>query len=223
MKPLLCAFEACSGCNCGRGPCNHDRGTCSYDRGLCKLKERKEKNRKEKSPKIAGGIVADDWTSIHWKKIDYLISCGLRPWYLDNTDPGASPSCAPHSNFAPTPTPNHITPQAPHVLAQQQQQQQQQPAGQQQAWAYPVQTSGQNVQLNQSQPGQQWQCAASGGAAAGSGVQAVVKVGQPWQSSPGRWQCDVNITLMNKGVLLLFAVCDSSAMEGSNCFLQQCI
>lgn len=165
--------------------------------------------------------MADDWTSVHWRKLEYLISCGLRPWYLDNTDPGSSPPSAPQSNFAPTPTPNHTTPQAPHVL-QQQQQQPNQPAGQQQAWAYPVQTSGQNVQPDQSQS-QQWQSAPNGGTAAGSGVQAVVKVGQPWQSSPGRWQCDVNITLINKGVVskLLFAVCDSSAIAGSNCFLQQ--
>ncbi|KAL0040077.1 hypothetical protein WJX79_005360 [Trebouxia sp. C0005] len=118
-----------------------------------------------------GGIVADDWTSIHWKKIDYLISCGLRPWYLDNTNPGASPSSAPQPKHAPTLTPPGTTPQAPYVLAQQQQQPNQ-PAGQQQAWAYPGKISGQN---------------------------AVVKVGQPWQSSPGRWQCDVNITLINKG------------------------
>jgi len=34
----------------------------------------------------------------------------------------------------------------------------------------------------------------------------VVKVGQPWQSSPGRWQCDVNITLINKGVVISVAV-----------------
>ena len=161
--------------------------------------------------------MADDWTSIHWKKIDYLISCGLRPWYLDNTDPGSTPSYSPQSNFAPTPPPHHITPQAPHMLQQQQQQQQQpnQPAGQQQAWAYPVQTSSQNVQPNQSQPGQQWPSSPSGGAAAGSGVQAVVKVGQPWQSSPGRWQCDVNITLINKGVVSVL-LCDSSATAGSS-------
>jgi len=144
--------------------------------------------------------VADDWTSIHWQKIDYLISCGLRPWYLDNTDPGASPSSTPQPNHAPTLTPTQSTPAAPHVLVQQQQQPSQ-PIGQQQAWAYPVQTSGQNAQSDQSQPGQQWQSAPSGGAAAGNGVQAVVKVGQPWQSSPGRWQCDVNITLINKGVV----------------------
>ena len=170
--------------------------------------------------------MADDWTSIHWKKIDYLISCGLRPWYLDHTDHGASSPSPPQSNFAPTPNPNHITPEAPHVVAQQQQQQQQtnQPAGQQQAWAYPVQTSGQNVQPNQAQPGQQWQSAPSVGAAAGSGVQAVVKVGQPWQSSPGRWQCDVNITLINQGEVsntAVCCVCNLKAIEGSNCFLQQ--
>ena len=163
--------------------------------------------------------MADDWTCIHWKKIDYLISCGLRPWYLDNTDPGAGPSSSPQSMFAPTPSPIHITPEAPHVLAQQQQQQQQQQsnqlAGQQQAWAHPVQTSGQNVQPNQSQPGQQWQSAPSGGAASENGVHAVVKVGQPWQSSPGRWQCDVNITLINKGVVSVL-LCDSSVTAGSN-------
>ena len=148
--------------------------------------------------------MADDWTSIHWRKLEYLISCGLRPWYLDNTDPGANPSSAPQSSFAPTPNPNYTTAEAPHVLAQQQQQQQQE--GQQQAWAYPVQTSSQNVQPNQSQSGQQWQSAPSGVSAAGSGVQAVVKVGQPWQSCPGRWQCDVNITLINKGVVTSVAV-----------------
>lgn len=28
-----------------------------------------------------GGIVKDDWLNIQWKKIDYLIQIGLKPWY----------------------------------------------------------------------------------------------------------------------------------------------
>ena len=93
----------------------------------------------------SGGVVDDDWTSIHWNKIDYLISCGLRPWYLDHSDPGsATPSQPPRTHQL---NPSHVTPEAPHVLASlhQQQKLQQQlpnqaqlPPGQQQAWAYPV-------------------------------------------------------------------------------------
>ncbi|MBA3237641.1 MAG: cellulase family glycosylhydrolase [Parachlamydiaceae bacterium] len=32
-----------------------------------------------------GGIVADNWIDIQWKKIDYLTQIGLRPWYLIKT------------------------------------------------------------------------------------------------------------------------------------------
>ena len=156
---------------------------------------------------FAGGIVADDWVSIHWHKVEYLITCGLKPWYLDHTDPRATPSSTPQTG----PQPPHMTPEAPHMLAQHQQGQQhqqqpnqsQQPAGQQQAWAYPVQGSVPHMQPNQAQPQQQWHGAPSGGAGSGSGMQAVATVGQPWQSSPGRWQCDINITLINKGAACL--------------------
>ncbi len=149
---------------------------------------------------LAGGVVADDWVSIHWHKMEYLISCGLRPWYLDHTEPGSAAS----TTLDSAPAPPHMTPEAPHVLAQHQQQQQQpnqfqQSAGQQQAWAYPGASAG----PNQAQPGQQWQGGPGSGGGSGNGVQAVVKVGQPWQSSPGRWQCDLNITLVNRGEVCL--------------------
>ena len=91
-----------------------------------------------------------------------------------------------------------MSPAAPHVLAQlphQQQLQQQLQAGQQQAWAYPAP----NAEPNQATVPQLWQGQPGGGTASGGGVQAVVKVGQPWQSSAGRSQCDVNITLINQG------------------------
>ena len=48
---------------------------------------------------------------------------------------------------------------------------------------------------------QQWQGSAGSGSPGGGSLQAVVKAGQPWQSSPGRWQCDVNITIVNRGML----------------------
>lgn len=156
----------------------------------------------------AGGIVADDWVSIHWQKIDSLISCGLRPWFLDHTEPDSAlsqTSQAPStwstnlsSPQQPTPTPSTLstTPGAPYVLPQQQQQQQavqsQPPAGQQQAWDYPKPNAGAGN-------AQQWQSPASGGSTGSGGVQAVVQAGQPWEAAPGRWQCDVNITLMNRG------------------------
>ena len=41
-------------------------------------------------------------------------------------------------------------------------------------------------------PSQQWRCW-------NGGVQAVVKTGQPWEAALGRWQCDVNITIVNRG------------------------
>ena len=103
----------------------------------------------------------------------------------------------------------HITPEAPHVLAQHQQQpnQFQQSAGQQQPWAYP----GQGASPNQAQQGQQWQGAASDGGGSGGAVRAVVQAGQPWQSSSGLWQCDVNITVINNGEMC-FGLCTVKAL-----------
>ena len=135
----------------------------------------------------SGGVVADDWTSVHWHKIEYLVTCGLQPWYLHHTDAGQTPPLPPHHLVAT------ISPEAPHVLGQPQQQQQLQQ--QQQAWVYP----SPGAEPNQATGPQLWQVQPGGGAASGGGVQAVVKVGQPWQSSPGRWQSDVNITLINQG------------------------
>lgn len=142
----------------------------------------------------SGGIVADDWTTIHWHKIEYLTTCGLKPWYLEHTDAGQTQQLPPQ-HLAAT-----MSPKAPHVQAQMQQQQQQQnqfqqQAGQQQAWAYP----GPTAEPHQATEPQLWQGQPGGGTGLGNGVQAVIKVGQPWQSSPGRWQCDVNITLINQG------------------------
>lgn len=154
-----------------------------------------------------GGIVADDWKSIHWHKIEYLTTCGLKPWYLDHTDTDTChPSTLPPPALAAT-----MSPEAPHVLALQQQQQQQQqpqqqqqqqphnqfehPAGQQQAWVY----AGISSVPNQATVLKQWQDPPGGGGASGFDVQAVVRAGQPWESSPGRWQCDISITLINKG------------------------
>lgn len=142
----------------------------------------------------SGGIVADDWTTIHWHKIEYLITCGLKPWYLEHIDAGQTQSLPPQQLAA------SMSPEAPHVQAQTQQQQQNQfqpQAGQQQAWVYP----GPTAEPNQATVPQLWQGQHGGGTASGNGVQAVVKMGQPWQSSPGRWQSDVNITLMNQGNL----------------------
>ncbi len=34
-----------------------------------------------------GGIVADDWLTIIWKKIDYLATIGLKPWYSQAVNP----------------------------------------------------------------------------------------------------------------------------------------
>ena len=84
-------------------------------------------------------------------------------------------------------------------LPQQQQNQLQQQAGQQQAWVYP----GFTAEPNQAPGPQLWQGQPGSGAVSGGKVQAVVKVGQPWQSSPGRWQSDVNITLINQGISAL--------------------
>ena len=120
------------------------------------------------------------------------MTCGLEPWYLNHTDAGQTPPLPPQ-HLAAT-----MSPEAPHVLAQQQLQQQQQnqpQAGQQQAWVY----AGPSAEPNQATVQQLWQGQPGSGAASGGGVQAVVKVGQPWPSSPGRWQCDVNIALVNQG------------------------
>lgn len=38
-----------------------------------------------------GGIVDDNWLSIIWKKIDYLTTIGLTPWYSDTTIPPVTP------------------------------------------------------------------------------------------------------------------------------------
>ena len=149
------------------------------------------------TPLLSGGIVADDWKSIQWHKIEYLITCGLKPWYLDHTDSGQTPA------VSPQPIAADMAPEPPHVLAQLQQQQQQQqqanqfqaPVGQQQAWTYP----GLHSEASQAAVAQQWQRPPGGGADSTGGVRAVVKVGQPWQSSPERWQSDVNISIINKG------------------------
>ena len=143
----------------------------------------------------SGGIVADDWTSVHWHKIEYLMTCGLKPWYLDHTDVGQTPPLPPQQHLAVT-----MSPEAPHVLAQPQLQQQQQnqfqpQAGQQQAWVYSAPTA----EPNQAAVPQLWQGQPGGGGGADGGVSAVVEVGQPWQSSSEKWQCSVNITLINQG------------------------
>ena len=156
-----------------------------------------------------GGIVADDWTSIHWHKIEYLITCGLKPWYLDHTDSGQT-STAPHQSQTTA-----MAPEAPNMLAppqqhpqqhqqlQQHQHQLQQPdqtpvmTGQQQPWADPSTSS----EPNQAVPVQLWQGQPGSGTQSAVAVQAVVQVGQPWQSGPGQWQCDVNLMMTNKGNL----------------------
>ena len=142
----------------------------------------------------SGGIIADDWASVHWHKIEYLMTCGLEPWYSNHTDIGQTPPLPPQQLVAT------MSPEAPHVLAQLRQQQNQPQAGQQQAWVYP----GPSAEPNQATVPQLWPNQPGGGAVSGGGVQAVAKVGQPWQSSPGRWQCDVNITLINQGDLYRF-------------------
>ena len=149
----------------------------------------------------SGGIVADDWTSVNWHKIEYLMTCGLKPWYIDHTDAGQTPPL-PSQHLAAT-----VSPEAPHVLAQLQQQQQQQnqfqpQAGQQQAWAY----SGPTAEPHQATVPQLWQSQPDSGAASDARVRAVVRVGQPWQSNPGRWQCDVNVALVNQGDSYTFCV-----------------
>ena len=150
----------------------------------------------------SGGIVADDWKSIQWHKIEYLITCGLKPWYLDHTDSRQTPAAPPQ------PTAANMAPEAPHVLSQQQQQQQANqhhaPAGQQQAWTYPGDSTGSNqaTVAQQGQPG--------GGAASGGEVRAVVKVGRPWLSGPGSWQSDVNITIVNKGNFCNITIADTA-------------
>ena len=151
---------------------------------------------------------------MHWHKIEYLITCGLRPWYFDHTDT-CQPSALPAATLAAT-----MSPEAPHVLAQQQQLQQQlqqqqhnqfqPPAGQQQPWVYPGSYTG----PNQATWPQLWQCQPGGGTACGGDVHAVVRAGQPWQSSPGSWQCDVNITLINKGNICRLC-CGSDSLAGS--------
>lgn len=158
--------------------------------------------------------MGDDWSTIHWNKIEYLITCGLRPWFLDNTVPGSASSpqqpLLNPSNTLPNPQSN-ATPdpgQAPEVV-------QQQPMGQQQAWPVPgqsqqghfqqghLQQQGQTLKQQPQQstaPGQQWPESVGGGGAAAAAVQAVVAVGQPWQAGPGKWQCDVNVSVKNTGV-----------------------
>lgn len=153
----------------------------------------------------AGGIVADDWCTINWQKIQYLITCGLRPWYLDNTTPAAAMS----DNSCQQPSPNlssnltqaahlppnpHQPPQLspnPNNPTQPSQLTQQQPAGQQQAWQTPQ-------HLQQAQP-QLWQAASGSGSLSDGAFLAVVSTGQPWQAGPGTWQCDVNIVVKNTG------------------------
>ncbi len=34
-----------------------------------------------------GGLVGDNWLDIQWKKIDYLVTLGLKPWYLKSVVP----------------------------------------------------------------------------------------------------------------------------------------
>lgn len=133
--------------------------------------------------------MADDWCTINWQKIDYLITCGLRPWYLDNTTPAAS--SLPQSNPMPKPMPNLSS-----NLGQALHPTQQQPAGQQQAWVMPQQTQHQQSVATQ---GQQWQVSSGGGPTSVGSLQAVVSVGQPWQAAPGKWQCDVNVVVKNTG------------------------
>lgn len=55
-----------------------------------------------------GGIVEDDWVRIIWKKIDYLLTVGLKPWYLDPSKeqtPPKTPEETPPKVEEPTPTP----------------------------------------------------------------------------------------------------------------------
>ena len=159
--------------------------------------------------------MGDDWSTIHWNKIEYLITCGLRPWFLDNTIPGsASSPQQPLPNSMANAVPNSQSNadsgpgQAPELL-------QQQPVGQQQAWSEPGQLQQGHVQqghlqqgpapkqqLQQSTaPGQQWPGSVGSGGAAAGVLQAVVAVGQPWQAAPGKWQCDVNVSVKNTGTV----------------------
>ncbi|HSW86842.1 MAG TPA: cellulase family glycosylhydrolase [Rhabdochlamydiaceae bacterium] len=34
-----------------------------------------------------GGLVANDWLTIQWNKVEYLTTIGLKPWYASNTPP----------------------------------------------------------------------------------------------------------------------------------------
>lgn len=34
-----------------------------------------------------GGLVADNWVDLQWKKIDYLTTIGLKPWYMRDAPP----------------------------------------------------------------------------------------------------------------------------------------
>ena len=139
--------------------------------------------------------MADDWCTINWQKIEYLTTCGLRPWYLDNTTLAAASSQPPlQPPLHPKPHPNLSSDPTQKLDPTQQQ-----PAGQQQAWEVPQQ----HAQQPQPQPspasGQQWQSASGGGGPSDGAFQAVVAVGQPWEAGPGKWQCDVNVTIKNTG------------------------
>jgi len=54
-----------------------------------------------------GGLVNDDYQTIIWQKIEYLLGLGLTPWYLNHnpTPPPPSPTPPPPAPPAPTPPP----------------------------------------------------------------------------------------------------------------------
>ncbi|MDP1880662.1 MAG: cellulase family glycosylhydrolase [Parachlamydiaceae bacterium] len=55
-----------------------------------------------------GGLVEDNWKDIVWKKINYLVTIGLTPWYFDPVEgePGNDPSNDPAENPGTPPVEN---------------------------------------------------------------------------------------------------------------------
>lgn len=37
-----------------------------------------------------GGIVEQDWLTIHWNKVDWMASVGLTPWYANKASSSSS-------------------------------------------------------------------------------------------------------------------------------------